>query len=365
MNFSGMYFDNDPSDEFRPLDMSKIIHSNQMSNTLDSSLNKQANNSFYLKKPSLSYYNEKLKIFEEKNLKKSSKNPEENVDRKKGDEVGSVLTSSANTSDISINYDAVSIHSESEMELSVLNKTSDAKKDWSKIEKSSFNIPTSFGVVSGIYLDKFDTADSLDSKNIFAITFNEKLQKLGNQTKKNNFNHKNLSNSRYTDSENDHYSVNNKSNKHDFARKSKPTQNNRIDLQGYLASLVHNDANNRAKSIETDLKIETSKNTPNTQGIFNYNSLITESNPIKVFDNKHLIKKESNSKLKQNKHNVQLLGLEDKNKIIDQLKSSVENKFGETNDVDKMVEMAAIMVEKAKICGQISELLSEIKNSIK
>ncbi len=384
MDFSGFYFNNNPSDEFMPYDVNKTRHlSNQQFTSFQSIYSNTSKSKVYLNQPSFSYYTEKLKFFDENAVKNNEEN--RNI---KIEEDGRSVSSYSNTSDMSIDDEIGSIESTSSEEVTFtslknqsysnsransdpkdktnITKTIEhmrtepipSKNDISlqtKTENKSFDIPFNYGVVSGLFIDK---QDSTSMNTIFAVTLDEKRKNNALPYSSNQVNYvtKTLSLKRELNSNNNIEKLKNQA----------KIDSNQINSDKSMEVILSNANINR--------KVIPQENINNQKARTNF--------PVKTMSSIYFSQKKSTSKesvIKKNPANdmskprISVLELKDKTTIIDHLKSTVDEKF-KINDqekkkhtqseIDKMIEMAAIMLDSAAFLGQVDELLSKIKHSL-
>jgi hypothetical protein len=385
MDFSGFYFNNNPSDEFMPYDVNKTKHlSNQQFTSLQSIYGNTSKSKVYLNQPSFSYYTEKIKFFDENAIKNN-----EETRNIKIEEDGRSISSCSNTSEISIEDEIGSIESTSSEEVTfkglkniaysnsransdpkdkpkimktveqMRTETIPYKNDISlqtKTENKSFDIPFNYGVVSGLFIDK---QDSTSLNTIFAVTLDEK--------RKNNapaYNSNQMNNVAST-----------------LHIKRELNSNNNIEKLKNQSAKIDSNQTNKGKSAEV---IITNTNINNNvipqENIINQKA--STNFQVKTMSSIYFSQKKTSSKqsvLNKNlandisKPRISVLEFKDKTTIIDHLKSTVDEKF-KINDlekkqhtqseIEKMIEMAAIMLDSAAFLGQVDELLSKIKHSL-
>jgi len=384
MNFSGFYFDNNSGDEFRSR-QTNYVSSHQHVPKI-----KSPNKNIYLNQPSFSYYSEKLNFYKEDMIKHN----EEFTNTKKDDEECLSISSYTNTSEISFEDETRSSSSLSKSSPDM--KVSFSKNDeqinskvklnldseraatikqidqfktssiltsrdinlQTKTENKSFDIPFDYGVVSGLFFDEPKSSNT----TIFAVTLDE------NRRKKTQ---KYISSQMITTPECLESGLRSLT---EFDR------NNKRDIQ--IKQLIQLDHNKLNKNTKFDYTIA-NKLDSNYVKLNEYNEISKPKKfPIKTMESIYFSKKVPSQKVPFEKHvsnakqvpDITVLELKDEKIIIDYLKSCVDNKLKKDDgqkikisqyDTDKMIDMCAIMLDTASYLGQIEELLSKIKRSLK
>jgi hypothetical protein len=408
-NFSGFYFDDNPSDEFMPFNGKAKMPSMPIQK-----LNRE-NGSVYLSEPFLTYYLDKLNLNEDEDPKKDfiMHGPKMPVDAKNLDSSPQVIqkdresslffnskdnddsqsvVSLANTSDMSID-DLESIDSSSNSDLSFNSNERNERelpiegniqmgeqmafdfKNWldnmissDKISdnKADLSVNKKNIIISGVYLDD-DPGDAFNSKNLFALTFNDKkpVENILSQNKrlvpitvkKKKSPEYEIISGIYMENESNEKGI--RSTEITASLGKEQSQIKLPDSRNIFALTVKEKSAN-SKKRNKDLGV-----------VFNDDTKILALLPINNYDKLNKLLDTSQIFNAQNKGPESILEVNDTKKIMDYLKSSVDKIFqhkindnNPQNEVDKMIEMAAIMVNSAATPDQKSKLLSDIVESL-